>query len=165
MPPKSKHEKPRSSHGGKRVGAGRRASNSLDKSTRDALLNKDFKSKQIAASGETLPDAQPYYLVETARKAYEKADRKYAEAMLEVKRVQATISKVAERAENTQGQVAKLQAMLTRMQEDYDKRPEMGEDVFMEMDKVLAEQKEAESLLFAQKRAAYSSRGSGAFDL
>lgn len=132
--------------GGARPGAGRKPKVAYDAKT---LLSKDFKSIAEDMSDENLPPPQPWHLLQTATQAYEKADKKFATAIVQLKHAKTNLGHVAGKAERAQNQLRQCMDKISQLQDLYDSDPVNHQDEFLEMDDLQTEKTTLESKLVA----------------
>lgn len=128
--------------GGARAGAGKKPRVSHEAKT---LLAKDFRSlaQDIDVPDANLPAPQPWHLLQTATQAYEKADKKFAAAVLQVKNAKANLGHVATNAEQAQHKLRQCIDKMSELQDLYNADPVNRQDEFMQLDEL---QKEKEAL-------------------
>jgi len=132
--------------GGSRAGAGRKPQISYDAKT---LLAKDFKSLAQDVSLGDLPGPQPWHLLQSARQAYEKADKKFAAAVLHAKQAKAHLRNVASDAADAQHALSQCLSRLAELEELYNRDPVCHLEEFLKIDKLQTDKQRLETKLIA----------------
>jgi hypothetical protein len=134
--------------GGARPSAGRKSKVAYEAK---ALLAKDFKSlaQGVDVSDANLPAPQPWHMLQTATQAFEKADRKFAAAVVQMQNAQGHLGHVARNAEQAQHALRECIDRISELQELYSADPVTRQDEFLELDDLQKEKTTLEAKLIA----------------